>query len=159
QVMLGRSTKSDGLTRYLCAPMAMEDQRMVLLSEAWSDPIWERDDGIECPSQQVMIARHRKIAGGKGALISYRCARFAWSQSPVLTGSTIQYPAIQESAGSSNGEFTCGAYALMIARFHQHDENGDTWYRCAQPVFAQYTLHEGSWSKGIKESGSPGSPS
>ena len=161
-VMLGRQHQGDenGNTRYLCSATTTGNQRMVLYPTPWSDPIQEsgKNSGgtssFVCPSQQVMVARRHQ--GDENGNTWYRCAKFAWSQSPVLTSPPFQSSWIQESGKNSGGtsSFVCpNQWALMIGRSHKGDENGDTMYWCSTPVFVSYTRHEGPWSDWIQESG------
>ncbi|WP_211230853.1 hypothetical protein [Pseudomonas parafulva] len=157
QVMTGRRHKGDenGNTAYQCATLKQEGNTLEIKDSRWLDPLCESGDekqckttasggspvvqaeqpptvqaatGIwfNCPSNEVLDGRqHYSDENGE---TKYRCGKVfsGTRQLQVMPATTWQ-----ASQKESSSEFTCAPDSVMVGRWHEGDENGNTRVRCA----------------------------
>lgn len=164
KVMTGRRHWGDenGNTSYLCTPIIYGGNFIVLdWDDAWSAPIQESgkssggESSFTCPTNKVMVGRQHE--GDENGNTRYLCATIVPSQSPVILGSSQQFGPYQESGKKTGGEssFTCPANSVMDGRWHEGDENGNTYYDCRSGTVQKvpFTTTAATWGPWIQESG------
>ncbi|WP_349976516.1 hypothetical protein [Pseudomonas sp. WHRI 8519] len=128
-VITGREHDHDenGLTTYTCARLKQGDSHVVLSEQSQSRRF--NEDGAHyftCPPNQVMTGRdHYSDENGDTV---YRCKAPKTESGHRLTVTPGPWSKEQSEDGSN---FQCEPGEVMIGRWHDDDENGDTRVRCA----------------------------
>ncbi len=122
----------------------------------WSNGVKESDHRFTCPDDEVLVGRAHD--GDENGKTFYKCATATQNGAPIKFIDTTSYGPYKESEKDGH-LYTCPKNTAMVGRSHYSDENGNTWYRCAQPISTywnddpmQVTL--GHWSESMKERGS-----
>lgn len=150
KIMVGHQHSGDenGKTRYQCATASINGTRLAINTNGWSNNYKESSHEYVCASDQVMIGRVH--SGDENGATKYRCATIAWGRSPGIEAAKISSNTIRESSSS----YTCPDNTVMVGRHHIGDENGNTWYQCADLTINNdlAKVTERFWSDWIKES-------
>ncbi|CAM3606842.1 hypothetical protein BOSP111201_15360 [Bordetella sputigena] len=163
QVMVAREHQGDenGETRYQCATIAYNGVSLELGPANSSGWLQEsgKDSGDKsqyvCPPNTVMVGRDHQ--GDENGNTQYWCAPVNYEDAPLALRTKTGSGSIRESGKDSGGtsSYSCPANQVMVGRRHQGDENGYTWYLCADILWDHTPLlrsppYQGPW---IQESG------
>jgi len=97
---------------------------------SWSKSIKESANVyFYCPSGQVMTGRSH--SGDENGDTKYQCGKLLANGEPVVVNGTHESPRMRESGSN----FRCQSNSIMIARWHNGDENGDSRYKCTYPFY------------------------
>lgn len=125
-VLVGRSHDGDenGDTKYKCATVKQFEPLNTLVNEETLEN--QPDDGNEvvCPSNKVLIGR--KHVGDENATEYYTCANLQdvfGADLQVIPGTWT------DDMDENDHTFTC-TDSVLIGRYHNDDENGETRYLC-----------------------------
>lgn len=169
QAMVGREHQGDenGHTRYRCATVAFNGTKVDIGPARWSD--WLQESGKNsggtseyvCPRHTLMVGREHE--GDENGNTRYLCAPASfkadpWAEAaPIALREEFWRGPFTESGRNSGGtsSYSCPAGQVMVGRRHRSDENGETWYYCADFVWGESPLsgsapYESGW---IRESG------
>jgi hypothetical protein len=141
QAMIGRKHKGDedGDTSYLCGKIYYNGAEVPVsrLPAHWSQAMEESASDFICPVNTVMIGRTHW--GDENGDTLYLCTPILYGNNYVTVRWGVWSAPIEESGKHGNGEssFTCPENHIMVGRYHQGDENGDTRYLCAKLIPSQ----------------------
>lgn len=160
-----KSVASIFISTFFCVGVAHAEApptSITVYDLSWSAPMQESGkktgghSQYTCPSNQVMVGRYHQ--GDENGDTKYQCAKVKMNSTNLTLGGASWSAPMQESGKKTNGhsQYTCPNNQIMVGRYHEGDENGETKYQCA-PI-NKYNdraavLSDYSWSAAIQESG------
>ncbi|WP_344979097.1 hypothetical protein [Streptosporangium fragile] len=124
EVLIGRDHKGDenGWTKYHCGQIVIDGEPASVLDGNWSPTMVESDSHFTTSNDRVILGRRHD--GDENGLTQYFTGTVHWRGSQVRIASRRWTAAMRESDHSGRA----GSNEVMVGRWHNGDENGDTFY-------------------------------
>ncbi|MGV9779151.1 hypothetical protein [Streptosporangium sp. NPDC003464] len=124
EVLTGRDHKGDenGWTTYWCGRIVIDGEPVFVKNGGWSPTVVESSSRFSAFNDRVILGRRHD--GDENGLTQYFTGTVHWRDTQVRVASRRWTTAMKESDHLGRASYN----EVMIGRWHNGDENGDTFY-------------------------------